>query len=150
MERVIEKFKDETGAARIIADHLITRATVEETFVEKLLSEKKNMTECMSYVNAQARNVAKGSGEVCIEDDTVFGWATHYFDEEILVDWKPTKAKVTSSKSKVVEEDNDEDSDDTENEELGKDTRQKTTINKPKAVIVKTKIGAEQLSLFDM
>lgn len=148
MERVIEKFKNETGAARIIADHLISRATVEESFTEKLLSEKKNMAECMSYVNAQARKVAKGSGEVCIEDDTVFGWATHYFDEEILEDWKPTKAKVTSSKSKVVEEDNDDIDD--ESEELGKDTRQKNTISKPKAVVVKPKSGAEQLSLFDM
>lgn len=151
MERVIEKFKNETGAARIISDHLIARATLEESFIDKLLNDKKNMTECLSYVTDQVKKDSNGRREVCIDDATVFGWSIHYFDEEILEDWKPSKARVITSKSKAVEENNDEESDDFVEEEFGKDARQKNAVSQKKPSAKKKKtITTEQLSLFDI
>lgn len=148
LEQVKTKLKTNDETLKLVADELIKRCETEPALIEKVLNEAKTLAECWDYIKSEAKKKAIG-GAVAISDSEVFGWATHYFWEENL-EWKKPKAKVTSSKSKVVEEDNDEDSDDTENEELGKDTRQKTKISKPKAVIVKTKIGAEQLSLFDM
>lgn len=153
MERVIEKFKDETGASRIIADYLITRATTEGEFIEKLMNEKKNMNDCLSYVTDQARKEANGNRNVCIDDQTVFGWAVHYFWEEELEDWKPTKAKVTTSKTKKSDEDTDEESEDEDAEErTSKKSPNKKVIEVAKPTPAKKEKGVleGQLSLFDM
>lgn len=140
MERVIEKFKEAEGAERIIADYLIDFAKEDPKFIDKLLSEKKTIEECLSYINAKAKDQAEGNVAM-IEDKTVFGWAIHYFDEENLEDWKKVSAKVTTTKTKKVakEQPEDEESD----ESLGEE---------PKQVIKNVKANKSshegQLSLF--
>lgn len=152
MERVIEKFKDETGASRIIADYLITRATTESELIEKLINEKKDMKDCLSYVTAQAKKESSGNREVCIDDQTVFGWAVHYFWEDELEEWKPTKEKVTFTKAKNENEDIDNES---EEEDAEKNTSKKSfnktnEIAKPTPAKKVKGVLEGQLSLFDM
>ncbi|OPZ33913.1 MAG: hypothetical protein BWY97_00059 [Tenericutes bacterium ADurb.BinA124] len=96
MERVIEKFKEVSGIEKTIVDHLIGFAKAEPKFIDKLLSEKKTIGDCIDYITAQAKKeVVKGVAR--IEDERVFGWAVHYFDEEHLVDWEKTSARISST-----------------------------------------------------
>ena len=52
----------------------------------KNLINKKDLESFLSYANDEARKLAeKGKNYACIEDQTVFGWAMHYFEEDTLV-----------------------------------------------------------------
>ena len=49
----------------------------------KLLLNRKTLDGFMSYANEEARKLAeKGAKAACIDDDVVFGWAAHYFEED--------------------------------------------------------------------
>ena len=46
---------------------------------------KKNLDDCMKYILSQAQKVATSmsGGKGCvIDDDEVYGWAVHYYQEE--------------------------------------------------------------------
>ena len=52
----------------------------------KTLINKKTLDGFMSYANEEARKIAeKGSRYACIEDNVVFGWAIHYFQEDSII-----------------------------------------------------------------
>lgn len=52
----------------------------------KTLINKKDLKGFMKYANDEARKLAeKGSTCTCIEYKVVFGWATHYFEEDEIV-----------------------------------------------------------------
>lgn len=66
----------------------------------KTLTNRKTLQGFMKYATEEARKLAtKGANFACIDDDTVFGWATHYFEEEAIegelfnLDGTPYKAK---------------------------------------------------------
>lgn len=49
------------------------------------LINKKDLTSFMHYATEEARKLAtKGASYACIDDNTVFGWAIHYFEEESI------------------------------------------------------------------
>ena len=51
----------------------------------KTLVSKKNLDGFMSYATVEARKIAeKGARSACIEDNVVFGWAIHYFEEDSI------------------------------------------------------------------
>lgn len=51
----------------------------------KTLLNKKTLNSFMEYANAEARKIAaKGSKCACIDDETVYGWAIHYFEENSI------------------------------------------------------------------
>lgn len=54
-----------------------------EALAEKINSGKKTMADCIGYIREQARKRAK-NGMAMIKDVEVFGWATHYFEEDAL------------------------------------------------------------------
>ena len=47
----------------------------------KMRNPNKNITDMFKYIEKQARNQAV-NGCAMIEDQEVFGWAVHYYDEE--------------------------------------------------------------------
>ena len=52
----------------------------------KTLTNKKTLDGFMKYATDEARKLAeKGANSACVEDDVVFGWAVHYFEEESIV-----------------------------------------------------------------
>lgn len=52
----------------------------------KNLINKKDLESFLSYANDEARKFAEtGQNYACIEDQTVFGWAMHYFEEDTIV-----------------------------------------------------------------
>ena len=51
----------------------------------KTLTNKKTLTGFMNYATEEARKQAeKGARCACIEDNVVFGWAIHYFEEDSI------------------------------------------------------------------
>ena len=52
----------------------------------KNLINKKDLESFLSYANDEARKLAeKGKNYACVEDQTVFGWTMHYFEEDTIV-----------------------------------------------------------------
>ena len=85
------------------------------------LINKKTLDGFMNYATQEARKmVEKGSRCACIQDDVVFGWAIHYFEEDSIeeklynpdgteyVVAKPTpkqkNVKKTDAKKSITEE----------------------------------------------
>ena len=52
----------------------------------KNLINKKDLIGFLNYANGEARKFAeKGQNYACVEDQTVFGWTMHYFEEDTIV-----------------------------------------------------------------
>lgn len=51
----------------------------------KELLNKKTLKDFMRYACNEARKQAeKGANSACIDDQTVYGWAIHYFEEDSI------------------------------------------------------------------
>ena len=51
----------------------------------KSLINRKTLDGFMKYATEEARKIAeKGARFACIDDNTVFGWSIHYFEEESI------------------------------------------------------------------
>lgn len=152
--KLVAKTKQET----IIKDYL--ESNVSEALAEKInngvkvekdgktLISKKSLAGCMNYIYEEARKQAKNNVAV-IEDQVVFGWAVHYFEEDSIggglfnedgTEYKSEKAKVDKPKKANMTAVNDT------NEEEAEETDIEPVVQKEKA----TKQVNPQLSLFDM
>jgi hypothetical protein len=118
-----------------VVDYLCTR----EDMDEKYLNPEKDLKGMISFIRSEARKEAK-DGIAMIDDEVVYGWAVHYFDE--------SNEKLGIDKASTTKEDDSE-----EDEE---NTINKSTIvdEKPKVVkFTKKSIredapSREQLALF--
>ena len=68
-----------------------------DVLVEKINAGKKTMDGCFKFIVECAKKQAK-NGCACIEDSVVYGWATHYFEEDAIKEGE----KVTEKIDKVV------------------------------------------------
>lgn len=51
----------------------------------KTLIQKKTLAGFIQYATEEARKTAeKGARSACVDDNTVFGWAVHYFEEDAI------------------------------------------------------------------
>lgn len=92
----------------LIKRHLDKMAAEDKAFAEKYADESKNLNACATYITEQARKQAVRSTAV-IEDEVVFGWAAHYYQEtnedlanegkEKAQDAKPKEDKVACTVS---------------------------------------------------
>ena len=69
-----EKVKDK--AVLKIIDYLLLRKDMNE----KYLNEEKTLTQMIEFIKSKAKEKAT-NGVAMIEDDEVYSWAIHYFDE---------------------------------------------------------------------
>ena len=67
----------------IIKQHLENMAVADKSFAERYADESKNIDDCVDYIKNQAYKKAV-SGMAAIEDEVVFGWAAHYYQESNL------------------------------------------------------------------
>jgi len=52
---------------------------------DKTLISKKNLSSFMKFATEEARKlVEKGSSYACVDDDIVYSWAIHYFEEDSI------------------------------------------------------------------
>lgn len=59
-----------------IVDYLLTRSDMNE----KYLNEDKTLKQMIDFIKLEAKK-EETDGVAMIEDEVVFGWAIHYFDE---------------------------------------------------------------------
>ena len=70
-----------TDNEKIIFKYLDENASF--TLAEKINSGTKTLSQCWSYIVAEAKKQAI-DGCACIDDATVFGWAIHFFEEDSI------------------------------------------------------------------
>lgn len=114
-----------------IQTYLDNRAKTDSLFAETYKKANKSIKECCKYIYSKARELAKGSNSVGIDDATVYGWAVHYYDEDdIKVDEVQERVEVAAPTMPAKEE---------------KPVQKKTDRKKTKQEL----FDARQLSLFD-
>lgn len=73
----------ENNASEILADKINDGTPFEKD--GKQLINRKDLDGFMKYACEEARKqAAKGANSACIEDDVVYGWAIHYFEEDSI------------------------------------------------------------------
>lgn len=95
----------QNNASETLADKINNGTPFEKA--GKPLLNKKTLTGFMKYACDEARKLAdKGANSACIDDQTVYGWAIHYFEEESIegtlytidgAEYKPTIKRVESN-----------------------------------------------------
>lgn len=73
----------EANASEMLADKINNGTPFEKD--GKTLLNKKTLDGFMKYASDEARKTAeKGANYACIGEDTVYGWAVHYFEEDSI------------------------------------------------------------------
>ena len=73
----------EENASDILAEKINNGVCIEKD--GKILLNRKTLDDFMSYANDEARKLAEKSAKAaCIDNDVVFGWAVHYFEEDSI------------------------------------------------------------------
>lgn len=109
-ELVLKYLQD--NASETLADKINNGTPFEKD--GKPLLNKKTLSDFMKYACDEARKHAeKGANSACIDDQTVYGWAIHYFEEESIegtlytidgTEYKPTVKRVESNAVKAKPE----------------------------------------------
>lgn len=121
-----------------IVDYLLTRKDMNE----KYLNEEKSLKQMVEFIRNNAKKQAM-DGVALIEDETVYGWAIHYWDES------NEDLKLTTFKTKTPKEELTEEVEETDTIE----EKATTKIEKAKSNKKSTKkkwISEGQLSIFDV
>lgn len=86
----------------IIKTYLEQRELEDESVARNLKKENKSIKGCCDYITKMSKKQAKNNVAM-IDDNVVYGWAVHYYDEDnLLEDKKPTpKAKVVAPKPEI-------------------------------------------------
>lgn len=109
-ELVLKYLQD--NASETLADKINNGTPFEKD--GKPLLNKKTLAGFMKYACDEARKLAeKGANCACVEDNVVFGWAIHYFEEDSIegtlytidgAEYKPTVKRVESNAVKAKPE----------------------------------------------
>lgn len=111
----------DSGQAKVLA---YLQKNASETLADKInngtpfekdgkpLINKKTLAGFMKYACDEARKLAvKGTSSACVDDDTVYGWAIHYFEENSIEEtlytidgeeYKPKPKKTVNTNPKTV------------------------------------------------
>lgn len=81
-----------------IKAYLDKRAQEDPLFAVTYAKENKNIKDCCTYINSQAKKQAV-NGCAAISDDVVFGWAVHYYDEDDIKVEKTSNMRVSVNNS---------------------------------------------------
>ena len=102
----------QNNASETLADKINNGTPFEKD--GKPLLNKKTLAGFMRFACDEARKLAeKGANSACIDDQTVYGWAIHYFEEESIegtlytidgAEYKPTVKRVESNAVKAKPE----------------------------------------------
>ncbi len=115
----------EQNASEILAEKINNGAYIEKD--GKRLLNKKNLNDFVKYATEQAKEqAAKGETDAFLEDDIVFGWLIHYFEEDEIIGTLYNEDGSEHKVSKTIT----------------------TTVNVPKAVAKPE--PKPQMSIFDM
>lgn len=86
----------------IIKEYIEKACQTDEVLAGKYEKSGKDIMGCCKYIKSRARKKAEG-GCAVIADAEVYGWAIHYFDEEMTAPKEEVDCKVqTTSDPNVV------------------------------------------------
>ena len=92
------------GTEQKVLDYL--NANASPTLTGKINDGKKTLKGALEYAKSEAKKLAKGSGSIMVDDDTVYGWIIHFFEEDSIEEKKPrgttTPGKVKKATKKEV------------------------------------------------
>lgn len=129
----------------------------------KTLINKKTLSSFMNYANDEARKIAeKNARYACVEDNTVYGWAIHYFEENSIegilynedgTEYKAPIKTVNKEKSKpavkVVEKPKEENKQATLFDFFDNQEQQNETVEKTEEIIEQDDEQLETLEEFE-
>ena len=73
----------EANASEVLAEKINNGVRIQKD--GKMLINKKTLAGFMKFACDEAKKQAeKGASSACIDDDTVYGWAVHYFEEDSI------------------------------------------------------------------
>ena len=73
----------EASASEVLAEKINSGVRIQKD--GKTLINKKTLAGFMRYACGEAKKQAeKGASSACIDDDTVYGWSVHYFEEDSI------------------------------------------------------------------
>lgn len=132
---------------KIVLNYLEKNASDE--LAEKINNGNKTLTGCWKYITNEAKNYLKNNSGA-VEDEVVFGWAVHYFEEDSIEEGKlpQTKAKVTTNNNAYDVEDEVDEFDDDSEESTPTPKVEKKKATKPKEEAPNKAYA--QTSLFDL
>lgn len=78
---------------KIIKDYIESACKTDAVLAGKYEKSGKDIEGCCKYIKSQARKQAQ-NGCAVIADAEVFGWAVHYFDEEMTAPKDNVECKV--------------------------------------------------------
>lgn len=140
-EKRIKAYLEENASA-VLADKINNGVFIEKDG-QRLLN-RKTLQGCLENIRANARKQAV-KGCAMIDDEVVFGWAVHYFEEdsihEKLFKEDGTEYLPKANPKKQSKTDEEDDGEDFDGEEVNAPAKKK---EEPK------KNGNAQLNLFDM
>ena len=87
-----------TGFELAIKKYLDGRALSDPLFATTYAKKNKSLKECCAYIRQEAKKQAV-HGCAAIADDTVYGWAVHYYDEDSIKVESAPSAKVVAPTS---------------------------------------------------
>ena len=102
IKKLSAKVKDK--AVLKIIDYLLSRKDMNE----KYLNEEKTLTQMIEFIKAKAKEKAT-NGVAMIEDDEVYSWAIHYFDEsnkDLKISKIESDVEVKEEKKSTVKKNN--------------------------------------------
>ena len=96
----------EANASEVLAEKINGGVRIQKD--GKMLINKKTLAGFMKFACDEAKKQAeKGASSACIDDDTVYGWAVHYFEEDsvegTLYNEDGTEYKAPMPKTKPVQ-----------------------------------------------
>lgn len=99
MAKFEEEYKNTNDSnIKLVCEYLMSRSDMRL----KLDNPKKSVDKMWDYIMSQARKKAKGECTVCPSSE-VFGWAAHYYDEEVIEgdEEQPSRLNLESAKAIV-------------------------------------------------
>lgn len=159
-EKRIKEYLEQNASEVLIAKINRGVPTVKDG---KVLISRKSFADFMRYATDEARKIAEqGATCACIEDDVVFGWAIHYFEEDSIegklynpdgTEYAPSKKEAPKKKTAKATPKKEETPQEAPKEIPIKEESTPTPPKVETIPIIKKKknqqVSADQITLFD-
>lgn len=80
-----------------IGNELIRRSVIDKTLHDTFNKPHKSLKQMFSYVLSEARKIAVEGATAIDDDNVVYGWAQHYYDEDSIMPLKKETKSIKES-----------------------------------------------------
>ena len=91
-----EKLKAESELEQKVLAWLEKNAS--DSLTEKIAGGEKTIAGSLRYAYDKAKERANGESQICVDDETVFGWIVHFFEEDSIEEPKAKPPAVRAAK----------------------------------------------------